>query len=114
MKPDDHCGAFVVAGRDGNLLCFSDLSGAMANHADPEHFRRGPDPKPDRLLETRQAEVGNPVIGRVAQRAILSGDQPLLDANDEVDRVLAKPPKLREVREVLGRLCLPRPADAAA
>src|SRR3990167_3385988 len=80
LKLDERYAAIVVAGREGKLLCHSDPTAEPVNYSDRDDFRR--------VLETRQTVVGKPVIWRVAKRAIITVDQPLLDANGEVRRVL--------------------------
>ena len=80
LKLDERYAAIVVAGREGKLLCHSDPTAEPVNYSDRDDFRR--------VLETRQPVVGKPVIWRVAKRAIITVDQPLLDANGEVRRVL--------------------------
>jgi CheY-like chemotaxis protein len=59
--------------------------------------------------EIKQASPATPVIMLTGwgQRLVAEGDIP-----PHVDRVLAKPPKLRELREALAQLCRSQPPEA--
>jgi PAS domain S-box-containing protein len=81
LKLGQRYATFNVAAPDGRLLCHSDPAAAPANFADRDYFRRA--------LETRQAAIGKPVIGRASNRALLPVAQPLPDASGKVQRVLA-------------------------